>query len=123
VSELLALRQKLETFGNISQEFVRFVQARPEGWQRNHISLRRTLQETIAALGATGRRVLSQRGDAAMLREFENLHSRYRRLVSLHQAEWPVFSIDPVNPDYLHSMDVLGAAYLEFVKAINDICE
>lgn len=122
MSDVEALRQKLETFRNIDEEFVRLVQTLPEGWQSNHIALRRTLEETIAELGAAGRRLLSQRGDAAQLREFENLHARYRRLASLHRANWPIFNINPEDPDYLRSMADLGATYTAFVKALGEIC-
>jgi len=122
VSEILALRQKLDRFGNIGEEFGRLVQSQPEGWRRNHIAIRRDLQATIADLGATGRRILAERGDPAKLREFENLHAHYRRVVSLHQADWPVVIIDPENPDYLRSREEASDAYLEFVKALEQMC-
>lgn len=122
MSDVEALRQKLEAFHNIGEEFVRLVYSLPEGWQSNHIALRRTLEETIADLGARGRRLLSKRGDAAQLREFENLHARYRRLVSLHQANWPIFNLNPKDPAYRRSMADVGVTYRDFVKALDDIC-
>ena len=121
MSDILSVREKLKAFGIMGADFMRLIQTQPEGWQRDYIVLRRTLQESIAELGATGRRVLAERGDAAKLREFEDLHVHYRRLVSLHHADWPVVNIQPGHPDYLRSVDELFAAYLPFAKALREI--
>lgn len=121
--EALAFRQAKEAFANLRDTFGKIVRTRPEGWQRNYVVFRRTMHERLAKVGTTGCRLLAARGDLATLRQFEDALARYRHLVTLHQVDWPVVTIDPDDPDYQRSRERVATEYHDFVQLLDEILE
>jgi hypothetical protein len=85
-------------------------------WRLEYVELRRQLQLQIAVLGAAAQQygeVSEQSGLAAELRKRLN---GLRSALALHQANWPVVSIDAKNPGYAESSNNIHVAAVSFGK-------
>lgn len=86
---------------SVAQRFRQVLGEKQDGWQRDYIELRRALHDGVAALGAAGRREFAGHPD---IRLFEDTLARLRHGLLLHQAQWPVVSLDLDGKDYIASL-------------------
>jgi hypothetical protein len=112
----ISIREALMMIDSVSQRFKQVLGEKPGGWQRDYIELRRALHDAVAALGAAGRRELANH---PQIRTFEDAHARVRHLLLLHQARWPVVSLDLDSKDYTASLREIAETSATFMAIID----
>ena len=72
-------------------------------WKRDYVELRRQLQLWLTALGAASQQCRAINEQSELAAEMRMGLNRLRSVLALHQADWPVVSIDTKNPGYAAS--------------------
>ena len=76
------------------------------------IQLRRLIAAQTSSIGPLCEEAFEQ---AEEQQAFRSEFSKMRSAMALHQASWPVVSIDFENPDYLSSLRSMQEAHRKFV--------
>lgn len=88
-------------------EMARLATERGDDWRLATVRLRRKLQDQIAVIGAAMGGVDASLTAAEEFETFRRALSAVRSQLAMHQAQWPVVSIEPENPDYKASAAAL----------------
>lgn len=121
--DLSALKQAIATIEEVARRYHSPPELRGGEWRRKQVADRRLVLEALTELAAAGRRHLVARGDETLLRRFEDAVTRFRHALALHQANWPVVSIDPEDLDYLRSRQNVRVASQKLTGVLNEILE
>lgn len=117
------LRDTVAAWGLTRFEMARLATERGDDWRLATVRLRRKLQDQIGVIAAAMGGL-----DASLMAaaEFETLRralSAVRSQLAMHQAQWPVVSIEPENADYKasaaalrRSNDALAQAAAQFLQ-------
>ncbi len=118
-----ALRDTVAAWDLTRFEMARLATERGDDWRLATVRLRRKLQDQIALIAAA---MASLDARLTLAEEFETFRralSAVRTQLAMHQAQWPVVSIEPENPDYKasaaalrHSNDALAQAAARFFQ-------
>jgi hypothetical protein len=101
--DILVLKQALATIEELARRYNGSPEPQDGQSRRKQVADRRAAMEMMTDVGAAGRRLITERGDEALLRKFEDCVARFRHTLALHQANWPVVAIKPDDIDYLRS--------------------
>lgn len=105
-----AFRAAVAELGRIQSDIVAASCSDHDGWRRDLIALRRTLQAQMTMLSQ-----LIDGGDVDTPAELREALNRMRSKVALHQANWPAVAIDRDHPDYRASVQNVRDANAEFI--------
>ena len=118
-----ALRDTVAAWDLTRFEMARLATERGDDWRLATVRLRRKLQDQIALIAAA---MAGLDARLTLAEEFETVRralSTVRTQLAMHQAQWPVVSIEPENPDYKasaaalrHSNDALAQAAARFFQ-------
>ncbi len=104
-------------------EMARLATERGDDWRLATVRLRRKLQDQIALIAAAMAGLDARLTLAEEFETFRRALSAVRTQLAMHQAQWPVVSIEPENPDYKasaaalrHSNDALAQAAARFFQ-------
>ena len=89
-------------------------------WKKDYLKWRRELQEQITSLCQADANLTLSDDDKRLFRES---FSKFRSVTALHQADWPVVSIDRQDPNYRHSADNVGQAYQNFMTVMRRLLD
>lgn len=119
MADLAKLSQAIATLQDMALRYCS--ESQSAEWRREYLADRRLAFQAITDLATAGRMHLLERGDDTLLRRFDDNIARFRHTLALHQANWPVVSINLEDLDYLHSRQVVRSASREVAKLINEI--
>ena len=85
-------------------------------WRVEYVELRRQLQLQIAALGVAAQHYGEIDDHSGLVAELRKRLNGLRSALALHQANWPVISIDAKNPAYAESSNNIHIAAVSFGK-------
>jgi hypothetical protein len=117
--DLSALSMAIATFEEIARRNRDEPEVLSPAVRRQQLADRRLAFATMAQLGEAGRLALSGPGNEALLGKFEQCLANFRHVLALHQANWPVVSIEPGDPDYLRSRQSVGFARRQLAEIVS----
>ena len=107
IQGLRAAGMELDVVAARLQELAR---EKPEGWKKEYVGLCRLLHFRMDMAADRGEAVFRTGAAREHAPAFREALRKMRHALALHQANWPVITISPDDPDYLASMlDVVRA--------------
>jgi hypothetical protein len=103
VADTRSLSQALDRLEEVQAGFAEITGRTDERWRHDMITQRRLLSAQVAEVGRLADPWIAARNDAETTRAYRERFSRMRSAAALHQAAWPVVSLDPENPEYRSS--------------------
>jgi hypothetical protein len=119
--DLSALSEAMTIFEEIAQRNQDDPETLTPARRREQLADRRLAFATMAQLGEAGRLGLSGQGNEALLRKFEQCLANFRHVLALHQANWPVVSIELEDLDYLRSRQSVRSARRRLAEVVSQL--
>jgi hypothetical protein len=119
--DLSALSEAMTIFEEIAQRNQDDPETLTPARRREQLADRRLAFATMAQLGEAGRLGLSGQGNEALLRKFEQCLANFRHVLALHQANWPVVSIELEDLDYLRSRQSVRSARRWLAEVVSQL--
>lgn len=114
------LREAMAELNAISQRLRDLARSEGAGWKKEYVAARRDLQNQLVIVDRCGTACF--KGIASdLVAEFRATLSRFRHLLSLHQAEWPVVCIAPEDPEYRRSMLGVGEGQEALIRVAGQV--
>ena len=112
--------------GEVAARLQELAKEKPEGWKKEYVELRRLLHLRMDVAADRGEAVFRTGAAQEHAPAFREALRKLRHALALHQANWPVITISPENPEYRASMlDVMQAhqglnAIIEHIGAVSE---
>lgn len=110
----IAVRNEIVRLKLCFAELSRLTDIRPVDWRKQYVALRRVANDCLVRMAAN----VAQLQDGTTVRP---LVIRLNHLVSLHQAEWPVVSIDLDDPSYTSSCERISSTIEQIADAMRQL--
>lgn len=115
---LEALGHALANMQQISAEMLALRKACPPDWRKTYVAMRRKAQVGIQNVGDVGEACFRAGVCTHFEAEFRNALNGMRSAVAFHQAKWPVVVVDPKNPEYSASLQVVMTEIRRFEDVV-----
>lgn len=110
IAAIQGLRAAGIELDEVATRLQQLAREKPEGWKKEYVELRRLLHLRMDVAADRGEAVFRTGAAHEHAPAFREALRKMRHALALHQANWPVITISPDNPDYQASMlDVVRA--------------
>ena len=118
-----ALRQAFADMQQLLQIADALQKQQPADWRRTFVGTRREMQAVLQRVITSAEQCFDAGVGEDLRSPFREASNKWRTVLALHQANWPVVSIDPSNPDYQQSLQGLLIVRVEFEGLVRQLCE